>query len=234
MLFSSVSPRQRIVTLRACVEKNSAACPAELPGADDVHVQAVDVRRLAARRAVGDALAGEPVEAVDRQAPPGDAAGEDDRPRAQDVAVVEVHLARRRVDPRDRPGHEDLGAEPARLLQRSARQLVARHARREAEVVLDARGRAGLAAGRLALDDDRAQALRCAVDGRGQAGRAGAHDHRVVLRGGGLGAEAEQLGHPAQRAVARRSCRRRRESPASPLRPAARHPTGPRRPACRA
>ena len=31
MLFSSPSPRQRIVTLGACVEKKSAACPAELP-----------------------------------------------------------------------------------------------------------------------------------------------------------------------------------------------------------
>ena len=31
MLFSRLSPRQRIVTLRAWVEKNSAACPAELP-----------------------------------------------------------------------------------------------------------------------------------------------------------------------------------------------------------
>ncbi len=31
MLFSSVSLRERIVTLRACVEKFRAACPAELP-----------------------------------------------------------------------------------------------------------------------------------------------------------------------------------------------------------
>ena len=31
MLFSSVSPRQRMVTLRAWLAKNSAACPAELP-----------------------------------------------------------------------------------------------------------------------------------------------------------------------------------------------------------
>ena len=31
MFFSSPSPRQRIVTLRAWLEKNSAACPAELP-----------------------------------------------------------------------------------------------------------------------------------------------------------------------------------------------------------
>ena len=31
MLFSRLSPRQRIVTLRAWVEKKRAACPAELP-----------------------------------------------------------------------------------------------------------------------------------------------------------------------------------------------------------
>ena len=191
--------------------------PGRVAGADDVDVEAVRVRRLAARRAVGDALAGEPVEALDRELPPGDAAGEDDRPRAQDVAAVEVHLARRRrrsasIDARD----EDLGAEPPRLLQRAARELVARHARREAEVVLDPRRGAGLAAGRLALDHDRAQALRRAVDGRGQAGGPGADDHRVVLRRGRLGAEAEQLGHPRGAAAAPRSCRRRRGSPGSP------------------
>ena len=31
MLFSSASPRQRIVTARAWLAKKSAACPAELP-----------------------------------------------------------------------------------------------------------------------------------------------------------------------------------------------------------
>ena len=31
MLFSRPSPRQTIVTLRAWLEKNIAACPAELP-----------------------------------------------------------------------------------------------------------------------------------------------------------------------------------------------------------
>jgi hypothetical protein len=31
MLFSRLSPRHRIVTLRAWREKNMAACPAELP-----------------------------------------------------------------------------------------------------------------------------------------------------------------------------------------------------------
>ena len=74
--------------------------------------------------------------------------------------------------PRDLPGDEDLGAEPARLLQRAARQLVARDARREAEVVLDPRRGAGLAARRLALDHDRAQPLRSAVHRGRQPGRA--------------------------------------------------------------
>ena len=167
-------------------------------GADDVDVEAVRVRRLAARRAVGDALAGEPVEAVDREPPPRHPAGEDDRPRPQHVAAVEVDLARRGVDPLDRAGDEDLRAEPARLLERAAGELVAGHAGREAEVVLDPRRRAGLAAGRLALDDDRAQPLRRAVHRRGEAGGAGADDDRVVLRGARLGAEAEQLGDPAE------------------------------------
>ena len=105
---------------------------------------------------------------------------------------------RRGVDPRDRPRDEDLGAEPARLLERPARQLVARHAGGEAEVVLDPRGRARLAARRLALDHDRPESLGRAVDGGRQAGGPRADDHRVVLRGGRLGRDVEQLGHPAQ------------------------------------
>ena len=87
------SPRQRIVTLRAWFEKNIAACPAELPGADEVDVEAVRARGLAPRGAVGDALAGQPVEAVHLELPPCDAARQDDRPRPQHVAAVEVHLA---------------------------------------------------------------------------------------------------------------------------------------------
>ena len=166
-------------------------------GADDVDVQAVHVRRLAARRAVADPLPGEPLEPVDRQPPPRDAAGEDDRARPEHVAAVEVELARGGVDPRDRPGDEDLGAVPPRLLQRPARELLARDAGREAEVVLDPGRGAGLAAGRLPLDHDRAQPLRRAVDRRGEPGRPGADDHGVVLGGGGLGREPEQLRHAA-------------------------------------
>ena len=166
--------------------------------ADDVDVEAVGARRVAARRAVGDAVPGEPLEALDRQVAPDDAAREDDRPRPQDVAAVQVHLVGRRVDARDRPGHQDLRAQPARLTQRAIRQFLAGHARGEPEIVLDPRGRARLAAGRLALDDDGTQALGRSVNRRGQPGGSGADDHRVVLGRLGLGADVEQLGHPAE------------------------------------
>ena len=155
-------------------------------------------RRFAACGAVEDPPAHEAVEPLDLELPPRDPAGEDDRPRPQDVAAIEVGLMRRGVDPRDRPCDEDLGAEPARLLERPARQLVARHARREAEVVLDPRGRARLTARRLAFDHDRPESLGRAVHGGGQAGGPRADDHRVVLRGRRLGRDVEELGHPTQ------------------------------------
>jgi hypothetical protein len=158
-----------------CVEKNIAACPA-----------------------VRDALADERVAAVDLQAPPGDAAGEDDRPRAEHVAAVQVHLPVLRVEPGDRPRDEDLGPEPARLLERAARELLAGDSRREAEVVLDARGGPCLTAGRLALDHDRPQSLRGAVDGGREPRRPPADDQRVVLRVVRLGVEPEQLGDTPQ------------------------------------
>jgi hypothetical protein len=99
-----------------------------VPRTDDVNVEAVCVGRFAPRRTVRDPLAGEAVEALDRQTAPRDAAREDDRPRAQRVAAVEVHLTRRGVEAHDLSCHEELGAEPPRLLQRAARQLVAGHA----------------------------------------------------------------------------------------------------------
>ena len=167
-------------------------------GADDVHVEPVGVRRLAACRSVRDSLSRQPIEPVGGQLPPRDAAREDDRLRLQDIAAVEEQLAGAGVDPLDRARHEDLCAEPPRLLERAARQLIARDAGREPEVVLDAGRRSGLTAGRLALDHDRAEALRRAVHRCRQAGGTGADDHRVVLGCGRLCVEAEQLRDPTQ------------------------------------
>ena len=102
------------------------------------------------------------------------------------------------VDPRDRARDQDLGAEAARLPKRAGRQLFAGHARGEAEVVLDARGRARPGRRARRARHDRAQALRRAVDGGGEAGGAGADDHRVVLGGRGLGGEVQHFGDAAQ------------------------------------
>src|SRR5688500_14549310 len=101
--------------------------PGLVASTDDVDIQAVRAHRLAARRAVGDAFPGEPIESLDRQVPPRDAAREDDRPPPQNVTAVEVQLTSRGIDACNRPGHKDLRTEPPRLLQRTARELVAGH-----------------------------------------------------------------------------------------------------------
>jgi hypothetical protein len=162
--------------------------------ADDVDVEPVDLRRLAARGAVRDPFACEAVEAVDVQLSPRDSAGEDDRRRAQDVAAVETHMVVDGVDVRDLPRDDDLGAEPPCLLQRPSGELVAGDAAREAEIVLDARRRARLPSRCLALDHDRPETLGGPVDGCRQARPAAAHDQDVVVRRPRLGVEAEQLG----------------------------------------
>ena len=131
---------------------------------------------LAARGPVIDALADQSLEAVDRQATPGDPGGDNDSARAQHVAAVERNFARRRVDAGDRARDQDLCAEPPRLMQRAGGKFVTGNPAGKAEIVLDPRGGARLAAGRLALDDDRAQPLGCAVDRSRQAGRPAADD----------------------------------------------------------
>jgi hypothetical protein len=68
------------------------------------------------------------------------------------------------------------------MLRESAlSEVVAGDAGGEAEVVFDARRGAGLAAGGEALDDEDAEAFRCAVDGSGHAGGPGAGDDDIVV-----------------------------------------------------
>ena len=93
MLFSSPSAAAEDGHAPRTGGEGDGGLPGRVAGPDDVHVQPVRVPRLVARRSVVDALAGEAVEALDRQPPPGYAAGEDDRPRAQDVTPVQLHPA---------------------------------------------------------------------------------------------------------------------------------------------
>ena len=97
------------------------------------------------------------------------------------------------------------GAELLRLHLRPAGERLAADAGGKAEVVLDLRARAGLAAGGDAFEDDRLQSLRGAVDRGGEPGRAGADDgeveHRVVVEVLG---DAERVGELGERRVAQR------------------------------
>ena len=78
--------------------------------------------------------------------------------------------------------HRQPGAELFRLQQRPRRQLAAGDPGREAEVVLDPRGGAGLAAEGDRVDRLRVEALGGAVDRGRQAGRAAADDDQVAER----------------------------------------------------
>jgi hypothetical protein len=71
-----------------------------------------------------------------------------------------------RVDVFDAAGHDDLSAQPFRLLQRPARELVPGDPEWEARVVLDPGRGAGLPARGEGLDQPRLQALGGGIDRR--------------------------------------------------------------------
>jgi hypothetical protein len=172
--------------------------PGRISGADEENVEAMHGARFAALGAVVDALADEPIKAVDRQAPPRDAGCQNDRSCAHHVAAaVESDFARRRIDAGDQARDQDFRAEPTRLLERAAGKLVARDPIRKAEIVLDPRRHAGLSPRDLALDDNRAQPFGCAVDRRRQARRSAADDRDIVFRRSGARPQAEAVGKVA-------------------------------------
>ena len=103
---------------------------------------------------------------------------------------------------RDRLGRDvDAGAELLRLDDGSAGQLRAGDPRGEAQVVLDPGRGPRLAARRHRIQHDGGQALRGAVDGGGQPGRAGADDDQVA--GDRARARVEQADAAGQLGVAR-------------------------------
>jgi hypothetical protein len=77
-------------------EQGSLSC--RVARTDDVDVQSVRVRSVAARRAVRDPLSDEQFKAVDWQVTPRNAAGKNDRAGLQNVAAVEMHPACRSID----------------------------------------------------------------------------------------------------------------------------------------
>ena len=141
-------------------------------------------------------------------------------------------LTRRGVDPRDRPRHEDLGAEPSRLLQRAAR----RAHRRTRPTGSRGSSRSATTCPAWPPGASRSTTIvrrpsEAPYTAAARPGGPGSDDDRVVLGAGAARSRVPAARQPAVAAGGRRSCRRRRGSPGSLRRRAADRPTARPRPA---
>jgi hypothetical protein len=119
------------------------------------------------------------------------------------VVEVDAHEALRAIGQLHRAMEaREHRVEAARLERRVARQLRAGDAGREAEVVLDARARAGLSAGSPGLCHERAQALGAAVDRSRETRGAGAEHDEIEAPAVDLRAQAERARHLCRRRIA--------------------------------
>ena len=156
--------------------------PGRVAAADDDDLSVVHLPGRRHRGAVVDASPDERLDLGNADPAVVDARGDDDGPGA-DVAALGRHdvrlVALADLQRGDRPPGVEAGAEQQGLAAGALGELHARDAAREAEVVADHRGGAGLPADGLGLHDDRAQALAGPVDRGRQARRAGAHHGQV-------------------------------------------------------
>ena len=74
------------------IGKVQSGLTGRVSGADEVDVESMGGARFAACRAIVDALADQPIEAVDREATPRDAGGKNDGPRPDDIVAIEENL----------------------------------------------------------------------------------------------------------------------------------------------
>ncbi len=158
-----LAPRMRIVTLAGVVGEEDGRLPGRVAAAHEDHLAALHRRCLRARRAVEDARPDatrrgrRPAARGRRRRSPG---SRRERQIERPPSRVTVWHSLVRRDRLDAARDDDLGAEALRLLGRPAREVVSGHAVGKAQVVLDPRRGAGLAAGRLALDEQRCAAPR--------------------------------------------------------------------------
>jgi hypothetical protein len=116
------------------------------------------------------------------------ARGDHNRARLHRLPVVDLDAQRlaavgaAAVEPHRPERDGDLGAELLRLVEGAAGKRLAGDAGREAEIILDARRSAGLAAEGALVEHDHRQAFRGGVNGGGKTGGPGA-DHRDVIDG---------------------------------------------------
>jgi hypothetical protein len=155
--------------------------PRGVAAADHVHDLARHALRLDRGRTVEDARALERLELGDLDPPVRHAGREHHRPARHLVAGGDAHheAVALGAQPDRLAGVREPRAEHPRLLVRALRELGARNAPREAEVVADERAGAGLAADRLAFDHEHVEPLGCRVHRRREPRRSGSHDDQV-------------------------------------------------------
>ncbi len=144
--------------------------------------------------------------------PPVLRAGRDQHRAAGDLLTggeLHVHSALVGRQPGDLDRGEQLHAVPAGLLDEPVGQLAAADAVREAGVVVDPLGDAGLAAEAGLVHHDRLDALPGGVDGGRQSGRAAADDHQVVRAAARRSAAARAWRRSRRCPVRSGGCRRR-------------------------
>lgn len=201
--------RTSTVTDLALRARYIAAWPHGVRAADDVDVMALACGRFGQGRAVEHSAAGQLGHAGRIQLPVRHAGREDHGVRGDSGAVREPDDARRASDlqPGDLARGQYLGTELRGLTPGPVGELCPGHSVRKAEIVLDARALARLAAGRGTFHEDGPQALGGPVHRRTQSGRSAADDDEVVevgcrgCREADLGGELPVLGLDEGRAV---------------------------------
>src|SRR4029077_2257286 len=125
------------------------------------------------------------VEILDREAPIVDAACDHDGPSTDAFATGELQnktrgLIVKRLETDHLVGYCGLDPELRRLVISARHQRHSTDAGRKAEVILDARRCAGLAAERTVVQRQNRKSLRCCVDGSGKACRSSSDDGDII------------------------------------------------------
>ena len=125
-----------------------------IPCAYQMNIETMGRTSLTARSPIVNSLANHSVKSVDIQTAPGHASCQNDCSGVEDFITVEEDFARCRGDPLNRPGDQYFRAETPRLLKRAACEFVTGYPAWKAEIVFNARGCTGLAAGSLPFNHD--------------------------------------------------------------------------------
>ena len=151
--------------------------------ADDEHLLVDRRRRLRGGAAVEDSGPDQSLDLGNAEPMVGGTRGEDDRGGADLAAVGERDMDALALAPdRGRVVHEgELGAEDPGLLVGALGQPATADSARKAKVVADQRARGRLATDAAVVDNQRAEALRGAIDRCRESGRPAADDDDVVL-----------------------------------------------------